>query len=235
LDNIDLLVEEIFGNLGLEIDPPKDYMINLMNFITRRLNEYEWYGSYQIEDITLKDDEASVLFYPVDVPIPIVVEIRITRSMDYNRSGIMYIVYDISINATSEIDYVTSNYHQAEEYLFNSNEILSGVYNQAIELIDSNHFSLKGELSNGIDLSIIPISSDHLAEEITENWSEIVKEKTNFKSIALEISNVPDLINQHYNEVITVFQWFKERGITSRYASFENTEDGNFDSSNSSI
>lgn len=226
---MDDITEEIFANLGMGIDPPKEYALNISNYLIRQLREFEWFSVIQFEDVFVSEDSCSLEMFIPDNVFPINLQVDVRKSIDYTRSGLIYLTYDISVTISSEIECVTDKYYQAEEFLFSSSEQLASVYKQSIEAIEDNNFLLKGNIEDGIQISLIPLSSDQIDSDILQTWSESEKDKTNFKSVALEISNIPAMIDQHHKELLEIKSWFNSRGIKLDYPSFDNAEDGNPD------
>ncbi len=207
--NTDELVAEVFGDLGYELSSPKEYTISFMNYLLRCTRDKEWVNGIQMEDIEISDRNAKIVFYLINHLLPIRVDLEVKQDIDYDKKGIRYIVYIINIDIVTEINYITKEFHKAEEFLLHSWEDLT----PSVERLDDEIFELSGEYVTSFSEQFIPISTIDDEEEMTNQWSTEEKEKTNFAALALSISNFAMGLDDHFAETSKIFQWFKARNM----------------------
>ncbi len=215
---IDQIIEKIFGNLGIELDLPKDYAINIVNYLIREMSEIEWTGFVQIDSIEYNDSSAEILIFTLDGSIPMDISVKVTRNMDYSSKGIIFTTYDLSVEIETTLEKKTTEFHKAESFILSCSidDALRNLYAPSIELEEGGTYLLKGMIENGFNVSFIPLSSDNLETYEIENWPSYLKERTNFNSIAHELSNFKLLLQTHYNEVQGVLRWFRERNYSRK-------------------
>ncbi len=207
--DINRLVEDIFGDLGFELSSPKEYALSFMNYFLRILKEKDWVSGYQIDDISISDRESTIGFYLVNSLLPVRFEVFVRQDIDYDTKGVLYLVYEVELSIVTEINFITDQFHKAEEFLLYP----SGDISPTVERIDDSLFELSGELKTTMSEQFIPISTIEEDESLTKNWSVEEKEKTNFAALALAIANFIQSIDIHYNETVQLYKWFKERKI----------------------
>jgi len=212
---IDQILEKIFGNLGIELDSPKEYAINLVNYLIAEMNLLEWTGYSQIDSIEYSDDSAEIVIFMLEGSIPFDITVKVMKNIDYSSKSIIFMTYDLSVEVETSIEKKTKEFHKAESFLLSCSidDPLRALFSPSIELEEGGTYLLKGVISNGFNLSFIPLSNDNLEPYETEDWPEYLKERTNYNAIALELSNFKTLLKTHYDEVQGVLRWFRERNF----------------------
>ncbi len=207
--NTDRLVDEIFGDLGFELSPPKDYALSIMNYFLRYLKEKEWISGFQIDDIEVDQRVAKISVYLINSLLPIKLEIVVKQEIDYEKKGVLYLIYELEIQLITEVNFVTETYHQAEEFLLFPWDDFTPI----VERLDNNLFEMSGEYITSLTEQFIPISTIEEDESVTQSWSREEKDRTNFAALALSIANFLGDADQHFEMTTKLFRWFRERKI----------------------
>lgn len=205
----DRLVEEIFGDLGYELSPPKDYALSIMNYFLRVVKEKEWISGFQIDDIEVTESASKISVYLINSLLPIRLDIVVKKEIDYEKAGILYLVYDLEIQMVTEVNFMTETFHQAEEFLL----FPWDDFTPSVERLDNNLFEMSGEFITSLNEQFIPISTIEEDEGLTQSWPREEKDRTNFAALALSIGNFAADIDRHYEMTTKLFRWFKERKI----------------------
>jgi len=212
---IDQILEKIFGNLGIELDSPKEYAINLVNYLIAEMNMIEWTGFSQIDSIEYSDSSAEIVIFTLEGSIPFDITVKVVKNIDYSSKSIIFMTYDLSVEVETSIEKKTQEFHKAESFLLSCSidDPLRSLFSPSIELEEGGTYLLKGVITNGFNISFIPLSNDNLEPYETENWPEYLRERTNYNVIALELSNFKTLLKTHYDEVQGVLRWFRDRNF----------------------
>ncbi len=207
--NTDRLVDEIFGDLGFELSPPKDYALSIMNYFLRYLKEKEWISGFQIDDIEVNPRVTKISVYLINSLLPIKLEIVVKQEIDYEKKGVLYLIYELEIQLITEVNFVTETYHQAEEFILFPWDDFTPI----VERLDNNLFEMSGEYITSLTEQFIPISTIEEDESVTQSWSREEKDRTNFAALALSIANFLGDVDQHFEMTTKLFRWFRERKI----------------------
>lgn len=202
-------MEEIFGDLGYELSPPKDYALSIMNYFLRVVKEKEWISGFQIDDIEVTESASKISVYLINSLLPIRLDIVVKKEIDYEKAGILYLVYDLEIQMVTEVNFMTETFHQAEEFLL----FPWDDFTPSVERLDNNLFEMSGEFITSLNEQFIPISTIEEDEGLTQSWPREEKDRTNFAALALSIGNFAADIDRHYEMTTKLFRWFKERKI----------------------
>ncbi len=228
--DVTTLTDEIFGGLGYELSEPKDYVISIANYFFRNAKKFEWLDNYQLDNISITPDQAEFNIILVNSLFPFELTINVQKQIGYNTKGISYLTYKLEMEMDVELEYVTRKFVQAEEFLITQWNDMS----VKVETDSENEkplFMLTGQIENSFEIEFIPFAADELPEEEKRGWSKEIREQTNFGSIALEISNFLNELDELYTKVDEASKWFKERKIYSYLSINSQNLDSGFDES----
>lgn len=207
--------DNIFSDLGISADQPKEFVINIANYVIEVCQKQEWIQYIQLEDFHAGESESSFEFFTIGSPLPMLVRIKIIKDLKITSKGVPIPLYNLSIDFLSDIEVETLHFYNAEEYLISFGSAFENVYDLKITRTKNGTYLLQGSLSNEMNLSFVPINSNYISDEDKAEWPYALLQKADFNIAALELSNISILLNEHYSKQINIIQWFKERGIQS--------------------